>query len=511
MMRWSMALTAMALLLAGSALAADPPPATAAPNPLPIGGLEDYVTQGMKAFDVPGAAIGIVVQDEVLYTRAFGIKSKSGRQPVDTGTVFQIASTSKAFLATMLALAVDRGKLKWDDRIVDLMPDFQLWDAWVTRELRLYDIIAQRSGLTPNANDVLAFLGFDADTQVRSLRYTEPVASFRSTFSYLNIPHIVAGRLAAGALGAPDWGTALQRELFDPLGMKNSSYTRAAIEAHPNHASGHRYDFQGSIEIPFTDSIPYVWGGGGGINSSVDDLTHWLRFQLANGTFNGKSVVSPANLSVTRTPRVARNERQSYAMGWMIERYPNGTVVWHNGSSHGFGAYVGLDLDRKLGVVVLTNEYNVGFPDALGAWIMDRLSGRPQADYGARKLEAARQNLVEDAKTWTRPANPRPFASLASLAGSFAGPLLGKVKAAAVDDAVLLTLQTSGAQLRLEPWDGDVFLAKLVPVGAFAAMEASLGRPIGFVQLQMGNNGQLDTLRLTVTETKQTYEVRREP
>ena len=111
----------------------------------------------------------------------------------------------------------------------------------------------------------------------------------------------------------------------------------------------------------------------------------------------------------------------------------------------------------------------------------------------------------------TRRGRERLFPPLAPLAGSFAGPLLGKVKVVVADGTLLLTLQTSGAQLHLEPWDGDVFLAKFVPVGPFAAMDAAIGRPIGFAQLQMGKNGQLDTLRLTVVETNQFYEARREP
>jgi len=117
--------------------------------------LERYITSGMKAFDVPGMAIGIIANDKLVYGKGFGVRSKAAGGTVDTRTVFQIGSTTKGFLATTLAMMVDRGRLKWDERVIDLYPDFQLKDPWVTREFRVFDLIAQRSGLPPYANDML--------------------------------------------------------------------------------------------------------------------------------------------------------------------------------------------------------------------------------------------------------------------------------------------------------------------------------------------------------------------
>jgi CubicO group peptidase (beta-lactamase class C family) len=185
--------------------------------------LEDRIASGMKTLDVPGLAIGIVADDKLVYAKGFGVRSKGGGQPVDTRTLFQIGSTTKAFLATTMAIAVDHGKLRWDDRVVDLEPDFQLKDAWVTREFRVFDLIAQRSGMPPYANDILGMFGFDESAMVRSLRNVEPVSSFRSTFAYTNITHVIAGRVVAKVEGAADWNAVLRKELLDPLGMKESS------------------------------------------------------------------------------------------------------------------------------------------------------------------------------------------------------------------------------------------------------------------------------------------------
>lgn len=178
----------------------------------------------MKSFDVPGLAIGIVAGDKLVYAKGFGVRSKGGA-PVDTQTIFQIGSTTKAFLSATMAIAVDRGKLHWDDRVVDLEPDFQMRDPWVTREFRVFDLLAQRSGLPPYANDFFGVLGFDRPALIRSLRYVEPVSSFRTTFAYTNITHILAGLIIAKAAGAADWNAVLQKDILDPLHMKDTTYT----------------------------------------------------------------------------------------------------------------------------------------------------------------------------------------------------------------------------------------------------------------------------------------------
>jgi CubicO group peptidase (beta-lactamase class C family) len=180
--------------------------------------LEAYIQNGMKAFDVPDFAIGIVHGDKLVYAKGFGVRSKDGGAPVDTKTVFQIGSTTKAFLATAIGIMVDRGKLHWDDRIVDLYPDFQLMDPWVTREFRLFDLLAQRSSLPPYVNDAFGLIGVDEAILIRTLRYVEPVTSFRTTFAYTNVTHFLAGEVVAKAAGLPDGDTVIKQNCSIRLG-----------------------------------------------------------------------------------------------------------------------------------------------------------------------------------------------------------------------------------------------------------------------------------------------------
>jgi CubicO group peptidase (beta-lactamase class C family) len=448
----------------------------------------------MKSFDVPGLAIGVVAGNKLIYAKGFGVRAKGGA-PVDTQTLFQIGSTTKAFLSTTMAIAVDRGKLHWDDRIVDLDPDFQMRDPWVTREFRVFDLMAQRSGLPPYANDFLGFLGLDRSAQIRSLRYVDPVSSFRTTFAYTNITHILAGRIVARAEGAADWNAVLQSEILDPLGMKDTTYSAAAMTTSANHALGHRYTVDGGVEVPFEQLSPYDVDGAGDINSNIEDMAKWISLQLAGGTLDGKRIVSPENLAYTRTPKVAgMSDKAFYALGWMVQQTPNGDIVWHNGGTFGFGAMVVLQLDRKLGVIVLSNQSNVGMQDALGLWTLDRLLGNPMVDYEVTTLAKAKATYTDGVKQVARPADPQPSPPLAPLAGNFANPSFGKATLRMDGSTAAFEIAASGARLRLDPWNGAVYTATLVPEGKFAAMAANLGPlPIAFAQFQNDENGKPTT------------------
>ena len=461
--------------------------------------IEAYVESGMRGFDSPGLALGIVADDKLIYAKGFGVSGKTRGAPVDPRTIFQIGSTTKGFLATTLAIMADRGKLRWDDRIVDLDPDFRLKDPWVTREFRVFDLMAQRSGLRAYANDSLGVpLGIDETDLIRSLRHVEPVSSFRTTFAYTNITHMLAGRIVAKAAGAPDWNVVLRNELLDPLGMKDTSVTAEAIENAPNHADGHRWTPQGAVEVPFTQIFPYDFMGAGDINSNIEDMGRWLRLQLGNGVFEGRRIVSAENLAYTRRPEVALTDKAFYAMGWILLQTPNGNVIWHNGGTSSFGAFVGLVPDRNVGIVILTNEANVGFPDTLGIWLLDRILGNPKVDYVSKKLEEAKAGYQRDNAQFDKPANARPSPPAASLVGAFVNPAIGKALVKQEGDALVMEFSTGGASLRLDPWDGGAFTATLSPVGRFKAVAANMGPgPAGFVQFEVDGSGKLNRLRMS--------------
>jgi CubicO group peptidase (beta-lactamase class C family) len=492
--------------------AAEPPTADAAMAARVqalIPDLQAYATRGMKAFDDPGLVIGIVDGDKLAYVQGFGVRGKSDSRRVGPLTIFQIGSTTKAFLATTEAIMVDRGRLKWDDRVVDLYPAFKMMDPQVGRDFRVYDLLAQRSSLPPLVNDVLVMTNFDEPSLIASLGNVEPVSVFRTTFSYTNITHLLASRIVAKAAGAADWNDVLQSELLDPLGMKDTTYTVQGIQGAADHANGHRWTPTGVVETRFTPIFPYHVAGAGDINSNVVDMAKWVRLQLGDGVFEGRRIVSSGNLDVTRRPMVKLTDNLSYAMGWYVYQTPNGPFLWHDGDALSFGSFVALSPDRHVGVIILTNESHVGLPNVLGAWVMNRLLGNPDVDNLDAKVAEEKARFEATEARFAKPANPRPPPPPTSLAGTFHNPSFGEVEVFVDGDALNMDIRKTKARFKLTPLDGATFVAELTPWTPFGPIVDLHYMTRGFAEFQPTNGGKPSRMRLTL-EDGQRYDFTRE-
>ncbi|KRE15863.1 hypothetical protein ASE63_16720 [Bosea sp. Root381] len=438
--------------------------------------LEKQLQAGMKEFSVPGVAVGIVAEGKLIYGKGFGAREIGKPAQVTPETIFQIGSTTKAFFSATLAQAVDAGKLEWNDPVIDHMPAFQLADPWVTRDFRILDLAAQRSGLTPYVNDGLAFLGFDPQTMIRSLRVAPQIAPFRSDFRYLNIPHVIGGEIVAAVNGEKSWFDSLKKTVLDPLGMAETSADPETIDKAANHAVGHRLDDM-PVPIPFHGSFPYSLGPAGALNSNVPDMAKWLQLQIGRGHVGEKVLVSEANLAATWTPRVAMTDRLSYAVGWVAMATPRGRVIWHNGGTTGFGAHVGFLPDFGVGIVILTNIGGPGMADALAHWFYDRVLGNPQVDNIALAAQAARkQREAERSEKAAFVAGPLP-PDAAALAGDYVSPILGTARVTLKDGKLRAVLEKTEAVLLLEPSrpDPNQFSIRLSGTGAYQPIAAMIG------------------------------------
>src|SRR4030095_15901475 len=265
-----------------------------------LGQLEAYAQTAQQQWSVPGFAIAVVKDDQVIYAKGFGVKRVGGTDPVDPDTVFQIGSTSKAFTAALVAMQVDDGKFTWTDRVIDHLPNFEMRDPWVTREFQVGDLMAQHSGMPAYAGDGMAILGFPPDYIVAKMKLIEPVTSFRSEFAYVNNLFLVAADLARATSGK-GWADSLEERLFRPLGMRSSSSGQRAFKAAADAASPHKL-VNGKVTAFAADAPQLAWsyttGPAGGINSTVRDMAQWLRMLLGAGMFEGKQIVSADNLRV---------------------------------------------------------------------------------------------------------------------------------------------------------------------------------------------------------------------
>jgi CubicO group peptidase (beta-lactamase class C family) len=422
---------------------------------------EVYAQQAQKDWQVPGMAIAIVADDKVIFAKGFGVKKVGGDDKVDEHTIFQIGSTSKAFTAALMAMLMDEKLLAWQDRVVDRLDQFQMFDPWVTREFRVADLMAQHSGLPPYAGDGQAFMGFDRAHIIHSLRYLKPATSFRSQYAYQNGLFLVAAALVEKYTGK-SWEDNLKVRIFEPLGM---SATTAGLEG-----------FQQAKNVTFlhqrtgeqVEAIPadwpyhhwvYTYGPAGGINSNILDMTKWLRLQLDKGKFNGKQLISEANLNFLQTPKTIMGTDPSkmmyYCEAWLHQPFRPQPLIWHNGGTSGNKTMVAFMPGTGVGIVVLSNLIT-DLPEALAFKFFDLYFHNPPRDWSQEGLERMKQAGAKN-KPPLRPASPAPPLPLERYAGAYSNPVYGQVTITAEQDKLSVLLGVNQQKVWLQPFDRDSF------------------------------------------------------
>lgn len=333
--------------------------------------LETFAVDQMHSAHIPGMAYAIVKDDQIIYAKGFGVRKQGESDAVDENTLFAIGSNTKAFTATLVAMLVDDGKLKWTDRVVQVLDEFQMKDPWVTHEMQVTDILCHRSGMPGYQLDNMVLLGFQRPEIVRAARWVQPVTSFRSAFAYSNTLYLAAGQLIEAKRGH-SWEEDLSVHLLQPLAM---NFTTGDPDALPsaNVATGHFLLSDNSVwPIPENWRYSYIQktvGSAGSMYSNVLDLAQWLRFQLADGRIDNTQLVSRDNLAVTRAPRTLitsdiSGPHSSYAMGWRYEAdsVSPRPILWHDGAISGMLSAIGFVPGADIGIVVLTNAEPVELP-----------------------------------------------------------------------------------------------------------------------------------------------------
>jgi CubicO group peptidase (beta-lactamase class C family) len=316
-----------------------------------------------------------------------------------------------------------------------------MYDPWVTREFQIRDLMAQHSGLAPYSGDYQSFLGFDRQHIIHSLRYLPPVTSFRSQFAYQNNLFLVVAALVEKYTGL-SWEQNLERRIFRPLGMNDSSAGLEAFKATTNLALPHTRQNDKIIPLgkdwPFQGGV-YIYGPAGGINSNVLDMAKWLRFHLGKGTFEGKQLVSRENLVFTHSPRtiIAAGEMAGqlgkvhpllgdgafYAQGWLYVYEQPYSIVWHNGGTVGCKSVVVFVPDAQLGIVVLSNLGETPVPEILAQWFLDRYFRTGDTDWNQIALDDRKNQKPTTTQT---PAVVTPALSLSAYRGIYTNNIYGE-------------------------------------------------------------------------------------
>jgi len=458
--------------------------ANAAPAPKALVGLDAYIGRVLNGFQVPGLALAVVKDDSVVLEKGYGVREVGHREPVDANTLFAIASNTKAFTSTALAILVDAHKLDWSDRVIDHLPWFAMSDAYVTREMTIRDLLVHRSGLGEGAGDLLftpATL-YSAEELVRRLRYVPLRGGFRDTYAYDNVLYAVAGQVIEHVSGQ-SWTDFVREHIFEPVGMKDTKATLHEIPAGANVATGHvlaEHAHLQAVPMAALDSdLP-----AGGVYSTAHDMGKWVRVHLNEGKLpdnaqGGRlfsyrrqwemwSMVTPMPIADPPGPALApiTPALLGYGLGWVLSSQRGLRIVSHTGGWAGQVSTVFLVPDMHLGIVILTNqEVPAAFRSIL--WrIIDGFQNVTPTDWAAIYLQLAKAHGGAADDEWTRhvaarDANTVPSLPLARYAGTYRDPWYGDVSLTL--DAGRLVMKFSKTPRLvgdLEHWQHDTFLVR---------------------------------------------------
>ncbi len=407
----------------------------------PAARLDAYTAQALTAWGLPGVAVAVIHNDSVVFAKGYGVRELGKTQPVTASTVFAIGSTSKAFTAASIAMLVGEGKVKWDDPVAKHLPEFQLYDPYVTRELTVRDLLTHRSGLT-RGDRLWANSGFTRDEVLRRVRYLKPTWSFRSAYGYQNIMFLAAGAVVERASGST-WDAFVRDRIFQPLGMTQSVTSVTRLSTLADVATPHEWmdDAYRPVAWLNIDNI----GPAGSINSSVSDMAQWVRLHLGRGVYKGQRLLDSATVKEMQTANIvirpsAQDERMypmsnlsAYGLGWSLRDYYGRKMVSHGGAIRGMRAQVTLMPDARLGVVVLTNSPQSSFPTAIANAAVDLYLGNPDRDWSALMLAAvkdAEARTIADRKKREseRVTGTSPSLAVARYAGVYADSMYGEVQ-----------------------------------------------------------------------------------
>jgi len=443
--------------------------------------IDQSIQRAMEVFNVPGMAVSVVHGGELYYSNGQGKVETGKKKPVDDRTLFQIASVSKAFTAATLAILVDEEKLAWDDPVIDYIPEFQMHDAWVTREFTIRDLLTHRSGLPIGAGDLLLFpqTNTTRNEVIRAMRHLKPDSSFRSSYAYDNLLYIIAGEVVAAVAGT-SFEDFLEQQLLFPLGMKDCSATlertrRRAVKATPHVFIDGEFQITSSLASPLS-------AAAGGINCSAQSMALWMSFILNKGlTSDGKQLISESQVDELLKPVTITAPRpyfvdhagsflSAYALGWSVSTFYGQPMYSHGGGLWGMTSYIVLLPKQELAIFASNNQMS-GAPLAVVNDLLDQFLSDTAPESGqdwislisdvadGKKQDAS--DAVAEAES-ERAVDSKPSLPLDAYIGTYKDPWYGNIQVSLTEDDHLWFSSERSETLYgpMEHFQYDTFIAR---------------------------------------------------
>lgn len=465
--------------------------------------IDAYAQKVLQDQNQPGMAIAVVQNDKTVFARGYGVRELGKPEKVDENTVFAIASNSKAFLTATLAILIDEGKIGgWDDKVSKYLPEFRLYDPYVSENLTIRDLVSHRVGLDTFSGDLLWYETTYTDDEIlRRLRVLKPVRGFRTGFGYQNLMFIAAGKIVEKVSGKP-WGVFVTERILQPLGMTRTVTT---IKNLPDNAAFPHNESGGKLRVLHRGNVDGAMAAAG-LNSSVADLTKWIRLQLGKGSFEGKRIFSEKQVWEMHQPAVilpiseaaSKNmpsrHFNAYALGWNVFDYQGRKIVTHSGGLDGMLSRTVLIPEENLGFVILTNGESPAFAVMFNK-MLDVFTNAPKRDYNAETLKRAETAKKTEAEETAkidaaRAKNTKPSLALEKYAGKYTDELYGDATVSEENGKLVLRfVQSPNFVADLEHWHYDTFQIKWRPSVAY-------NFPRGFVTFTLDKNGKTDEMKV---------------
>ena len=446
-----------------TAAAPAPAPSTAARVRRAVDLLDGVVHRTQAITTIPGVAVGVIFCGKLIYAKGFGVRKVGSAAKVDAKTVFQLASVSKPISSTALSAAVSKGLFEWSDPIRKGLPGLTLADPWISDHVTLADMYSHRSGLPEHVGDILEDLGYSRSQIFSRLRLL-PLGPFRLQYDYTNYGLTAAGISAAAQTGQ-SFEAFAQSQLFGPLGMTSTSATFADLQKRTNRAALHRKIkgvWKPNLSFNLDRQAP-----AGGISSDILDLAKWVTMLLAQGKYNGKTIVDKAEILEMWKPQSVRQPAAEiggptgfYGLGWNIDNDATGKLLIQHSGAFGTGAGTNVLLSpaTDLAIIALTNGSPVGLPEAINRIFLDEVEfGKPTQDWLKLFMDAFSQMDPDQTNYNVPPKVFKPARSLSRYVGTYRNAYWGDLTVSLTHGTLLFTIGPENMVFSLTHYTGDEF------------------------------------------------------
>lgn len=470
--------------------------------------IDTLVEKTLKTFDVPGIAVAVVKEGKIIHSKGYGVRSLNTKQKVDEHTLFGIASNSKAFTVAALGILIDDGKLKWDDKVTDYIPEFKMYNSYVAEDFTIRDLLTHRSGLGLGAGDLMFWPDSNSFTKkdiIHNLRHLKQVSSFRTKYDYNNLMYIVAGEVVAKVSGT-SWENFIETRIMQPLDMQESATSFKGVKDKSNITDPHA-PVEGKVQVIRRDWSE-VANSAGGIYSNLTDMCKWIIMQMDNGKYGAglnKKIFSegvheemwtPQTIIPVHGPTPYNTHFSAYGLGWGLSDVKGYLQATHTGGLAGIVTQVTLIPEMKLGIIVFTNQQSGAAFISITNTIKDSYLGVKSTDWVKQMHDRVVKNEAEATKItsdiWkdidAQQKKNGPVKDTALFTGTYTDRWFGDITVSIKNNKLWFTSKRSYLlNGEMFPYKGNTFIVKW----GDRSLDAD-----AFVQFDLDNNGKANHIKM---------------